>query len=325
MDWTREAIINLREILAINYPTVSDSRRLVTDAGLKQDRIEFDNKAINNWFNILEYAQKHQGKVSEIVRRALEEFPDDEALNRAEQGSPLPILQGPEPSSWSAQLHTAQLEKIIGARSTLVAVTYLEVGLSRAKSVARIRRADGSSGTGFLTEGNLLITNNHVLPDLDASQAAVVQFNYQKTVEGLNAPLDEFRLSPKELFKTSEMDDWTAVRVDGNPVKKWGSLPLKPANPAVGDHVNIIQHPGGGPKHLSFFANVIVYSGDGRIQYLTDTLPGSSGSPVFDIDWNVIGLHHSGGWIHEPNAPEKSTYYRNEGILIDRVIAGLKG
>jgi V8-like Glu-specific endopeptidase len=68
---------------------------------------------------------------------------------------------------------------------------------------------------------------------------------------------------------------------------------------------------------------VVAFVSAGRVQYLTDTLPGSSGSPVFDTKWNIIALHHSGGWLTEPNAASKHTYYRNEGIAIDRIIEGL--
>ena len=74
--------------------------------------------------------------------------------------------------------------------------------------------------------------------------------------------------------------------------------------------------------HLKF-KKINVAVDENRVQYLTDTLPGSSGSPVFDRDWNVIALHHSGGWIAEPNAPSKSTFYRNEGINISKLIAEL--
>jgi V8-like Glu-specific endopeptidase len=31
------------------------------------------------------------------------------------------------------------------------------------------------------------------------------------------------------------------------------------------------------------------------VQYTTDTLPGSSGSPVFNDNWEVVALHHAGG------------------------------
>src|SRR5262249_38305730 len=131
---------------------------------------------------------------------------------------------------------------------------------------------------------------------------------------------------PDSFFATSavEADDWTAVRVVGDAEKEWGPLELAPAAIQKEDRVNIIQHPGGGYKQISFFSNVVVYVGGGRVQYLTDTLPGSSGSPVFDRYWNVVALHRSGGWLIEPGTDAKETFYRNEGILIDVVIAGLE-
>jgi V8-like Glu-specific endopeptidase len=211
----------------------------------------------------------------------------------------------------------------MGERSTLVPITYLEIGLIRAKSVVRVKRRDGSSGTGFITDNNTLITNNHVLPNSEVAHFSVVQFNYQQTAGGLNAPVEEARLLPSAFFRTSPHDDWSAVKIDGNPLSKWGTLAMTHARVNVGDHVNIIQHPGGGPKQISLFANVVVFVGGSRVQYLTDTLPGSSGSPVFDAQWNVIALHHSGGWLTEPNATSKTTYYRNEGISIDLIINGL--
>ena len=87
------------------------------------------------------------------------------------------------------------------------------------------------------------------------------------------------------------------------------------------DRVNIIQHPSGGPKQISLYHNLVSFANDQRIQYLTDTLPGSSGSPVFDNDWRVVALHHSGGWLNEPGS--KKTHYRNEGIHINNIIDGI--
>jgi V8-like Glu-specific endopeptidase len=321
-EWDREALINLREILANLYPTVDDARRVASDAGLRTVQIEFVNKAITSWFNILEHANA-RGKVDDVVNRALEDNPEDETLQRARDRTPPPVLQGPDKFQWSGPSAAPTLEKLMGQKSTLVPITYLEIGLVRARSVVRVKRQDGSSGTGFITDGNTLITNNHVLPNAEAARSSVIQFNYQQTAGGLNASIEEARLLPDGFFRTAAQDDWSAVRIDGDISSKWGMLPMARAEIKVGDHVNIIQHPGGGPKQISLFANVVVYVGGGRVQYLTDTLPGSSGSPVFDAQWNLIALHHSGGWLTEPNAASKTTYYRNEGISIDRIIDGL--
>jgi hypothetical protein len=35
-----------------------------------------------------------------------------------------------------------------------------------------------------------------------------------------------------------------------------------------------------------------------------------------------VALHHSGGWLREPGG--KEAYFRNEGIAIGAVIAGLQ-
>jgi Trypsin-like peptidase domain/Effector-associated domain 1 len=324
MTWDRPALTRLRNILARLYPAERDARRVVVDAGLDPTRIAFDGTAINTWFSILEEAAKHAGKIDALVATALLDYPDDETLRRAAEGTPPPVVEGPEPTDWRGPKGPAQLEKVIGTESTLVPISYLELGLLKARSVAKVRLADGGAGTGFLTADGVLITNNHVLSDEATARGATAIFNYQQTVTGTSAEADERALLPDEFFETSASDDWSAVRVAENPNDHWGSLAMTPARIGVGDRVNIIQHPNGLPKQISFYSNVVVFVGADRVQYLTDTEPGSSGSPVFDRKWNVVALHHSGGWMPEPGAANPTRqYYRNEGILIDAVIAGL--
>jgi V8-like Glu-specific endopeptidase len=322
-SWDRETLINLRETLATLYPTTADALRIAADAGLRTGAIDFVPKVITTWFNVLEYA-KPRDQVENVVRRALEENPDNDTLRRALEGRPAPVIKGPETFQWGGPSSAPTLEKIMGAKSTLVPIIYLEIGLMRARAVVRVKLQDGSSGSGFIVANNMLVTNNHVLPTAEKAESAVVQFNYQQTLAGLNAPVEEARLLPNVFFRTDPADDWSAVRIEGNPVAKWGALAVGTTEIKVGDHVNIIQHPGGGPKQISLFANVVAFVGGGRVQYLTDTLPGSSGSPVFDAQWNLVALHHSGGWLTEPNATSKTTFYRNEGISIDRIVDGIK-
>jgi V8-like Glu-specific endopeptidase len=323
MSWNR-TLTNLRDVLASLYPTLQDSRRVVQDAGLNPAYIAFDAKAINSWSNILGEAD-NRNKVHAIIDVARKDYPENEWLALAQQGDLLAI-KGPdieEDITWKGLDDTEELEKIIGAQSTLLPISFLEAGLSKARSVARVVRADGASGSGFLTHDNLLITNHHVLPTEAAAREAIVQYNYQKTVTGLDAPAEVFKLVPQDVFVTSpiEQDDWTAVRVQDNPSRKWGAIKLTRVHPKLYERVNIIQHPGGGPKQIALYHNLVVFVGNNRLQYLTDTLPGSSGAPVFDSDWRVVAVHHSGGWLSEPGS--KRTYLRNEGVHINAIIEGL--
>ena len=57
------------------------------------------------------------------------------------------------------------------------------------------------------------------------------------------------------------------------------------------------------------------------VQYVTSTLPGSSGSPVFNDNWEVVALQHSGGKLPEPTT--RQSYYRKEEIWIGSILKDL--
>ena len=324
MDWNQPRLTNLRKILAAIYPREADQRRLIRDAGLNETLVAFDRSAANSWSEILREASFSRGKVDALVKLARDEHPENDLLARTLEERPPEPLGGAEGMSWFGPANgRALLEKVLGESSALVPTSHLALGLRRARAVAKITLAAGSAGSGFLVDRNTLITNHHVLPDAAAAAGAVAIFDFQQTVEGLDEPATEVRLRPDRFFATSEEDDWTAVLIGAPANERWGALRLCPAKVRVGDRVNIIQHPGGGYKQMSFYANTVAYVGARRAQYLVDTLPGSSGAPVFDREWNVVALHHAGGWLTEPGGPADRAFFRNEGILIDAVIAGL--
>ena len=51
-----------------------------------------------------------------------------------------------------------------------------------------------------------------------------------------------------------------------------------------------------------------------RVRYTLPTEPGSSGSPVFDGDWSLIALHHSGD-------PRTKNPAYNEAIPAEKIAA----
>lgn len=328
MAWDRN-LSNLRNVLAGLYWNVEEAHRIVLEVGMNWANIRQSGKSINTWQSILEEAEL-QLMVGDIIRLARQEYPKLQSLALAEQNLLLSV-EAPEikDEEWQGPTDSDQLEKIIGTLSTLRPISFLERGLEMSKSVARVVRADGGRGSGFLIKDNLLITNHHVIPSKEIARGATVEFNYQKTSEGLDAEMVPFKLAPDEGvkgFATSPKedqggDDWTAVRVTGNPNGEFGSLTLSRADPKLQDEVIIIQHPGGGPKQIALSHNIVAFVNEKRLQYLTDTMEGSSGSPVFNIDWQVVALHHKGGDLQEPNS--KLRVFRNQGVHINVVIDGL--
>lgn len=324
MAWNTK-LSDLQRVLAEIYWEKGDARRVAVAAGLNPSRISFSERSDLTWQSILERAIA-EGRLMALVALARQENPGVALLGQLTEDQ---LLELPTPvvpdEAWAGPTESGQLEKILGAQSTLLPVNFLEKGLQLSHSVGRIVLADGSRGTGFLIANNVLITNNHVLPTAAVAAKARVEFNFQRTVEDRDAPVQSYQFDPTAVFLTSPRekeggDDWTAVRVLGNPNAAWGAVTLGKATPSVGDRAIIIQHPGGGQKQIAFYHNVVVAVTERRVQYLTDTLAGSSGSPVFNDNWELIAVHHMGGQ-YEPNL--KQNQWRNQGVHVNQVVEGL--
>lgn len=309
----------LRKLFALLYPTEPDQRRLASEAELTVGAIPLTSSAYNNWHQILHHAN-HNQRVHRLVALAFDEFPDNEPLRAFASGRPPAIVDGASFDWRGPKNGRGLLEQLVSGRRSLVHVAHLALGLERARAVAKVVRHDDATGTGFLIEGDRLVTNHHVLPDVPSAASARAIFNYQKGIHGLDEPVETLTFTPETFFQTSAEDDFTVVSVAGAPNSRFGQVNLRRGAVRPGDLVNVIQHPGGGPKQVALSFDVVAYVDKHRVQYLTDTLPGSSGAPVFDRDWNVVALHHSGGWLAEPGSLDQRVYYRNQGILIDRIL-----
>jgi len=329
MSWT-PWLSSLNDVMADLYPTLEEARKIVIEAGLRPGHISLEgSSSVIRWFNILKYISDGWGenpgippRAMKLVDLALEKFSENNILAALKNNEP-PVVEAPKldlvpPNPGDGEHY----EKIIGSQSTLLPIRFLEIGTQRARAVARIVRRDGRSGTGFLIGNGWLLTNNHVLPNADLTANSVAEFNYQQTSDGLDGAIERFRLDAAR-FRTSVANDWSAVGIDAAAEAKWGAIPLEAVDVAVNAFVNIVQHPGGGPKHIGLYHNTVTAVDDGRVQYFTDTLPGSSGSPVFDSDWKVVALHHSGGMLRVPGT--KQLAYVNEGIAVRTIIDDLRG
>ncbi|MBN3873341.1 trypsin-like peptidase domain-containing protein [Nostoc sp. JL33] len=88
-----------------------------------------------------------------------------------------------------------------------------------------------------------------------------------------------------------------------------------------GDPIHMIEHPGGRPKEVVVFNNRLVNVYENFLEYDTDAEPGSSGSPLFNTDWQVVGIHQA-ALLDEKSKDKKIKGYL--GIRIDSILADLK-
>ena len=235
-----------------------------------------------------------------------------------------PIARSSDISQWRGHETVADIEEKIIGENTLRPIAFLTQGLYVARSVAFIgvrTSHERWSGTGFLIASDLLLTNNHVVPNADCLPTTLIRFNYEENFKGEAQQPHEYHIKLNGIFHTNKSVDYTILQVEGLPGTEWGWLPLVPRVIRKDDRVNIIQHPNGQPKQISIQNNFVQYVGGNVVQYVTSTLAGSSGSPVLNDNWEVVALHHAGGTVREPTTQQ--SYFRNEGILVGSILVDL--
>ncbi|MGG6242149.1 trypsin-like serine peptidase [Nodosilinea sp. AN01ver1] len=156
-------------------------------------------------------------------------------------------------------------------------------------------------GTGFLVRPSLVLTSYHVIADSDSNdvhanaQKATLCFDYITGSKG-----QEFKLDAEQpVLEKSPIDllDYALLKVEDR-IKDFDqatTVPYELSPPVKKTGLHILQHPEGKVLQLGFSENGItgVYQDKHRIQYVTRTLGGSSGSPCFNDDWKVVALHRA--------------------------------
>lgn len=219
------------------------------------------------------------------------------------------------------------LERIIGTPD-FVGINYLETGVRAAHAVGRVNIRDGAGkvvgyGTGSLVAPHVLLTNHHVLPDAATAATSVIEFDFEDGPDGQPRQSRNFAFAPDALFIADEALDFAVVAVEPGAavLTGYGFNPLIEAEgkAIIGEFVTIVQHPRGERKQVALRDNRIVDVVEEMLHYEADTEPGSSGSLVFNDQWETVALHHAS----VPRQGQEGGVI-NEGIRISRVIGHLR-
>lgn len=209
-----------------------------------------------------------------------------------------------------------------------------EIWLDRFETIKRqVCRVEANAtpiGTGFLVGPDAVLTNWHVVEE--ARKRGVVdklacRFDYRRlvgggvdagTLVGVAKIADERPCSGAELTASPDVPPPTADELDyallnlAAPMPDRGFLRLSDPPPsAPDDPLIIVQHPDGDPLRFAIDTDAVIgLIHDGlRLRYRTNTAGGSSGSPCFSMDWDLLALHHLGD-------PAKASPAFNQGVPV---------
>jgi hypothetical protein len=186
-----------------------------------------------------------------------------------------------------------------------------------------------SLGTGFLIGADLCLTSFHIAEHLlDQSvrpEAMILRFDYTRDSAGREVyPGTIYRLASDWMVASfrynaqekSSVDattlpardelDAAVLRIAGSP----GTQPIGRAEPGgqargwlthlstfppvPGDDLLILQHPQGSPLQLAFGKVLDLNANQTRVHHDVNTDHGSSGSPCFNLELDLIALHQAG-------------------------------
>lgn len=179
----------------------------------------------------------------------------------------------------------------------LIAQTKNKVG----RIVIKIDNKKIGYATGFMVSEDLLLTNWHVFNNESDAKDSEVHFFYEYDANGHPRTPIIFKFDTSKFFNNKDLD-YCFVGVQPKDISgkislnSFGYLFLDKSLGKLGDvkveRLNIIHHPLGDYKQLSIRENLFVDIDETKIYYETDTAQGSSGSPVFNDQWQVVALHH---------------------------------
>ena len=201
--------------------------------------------------------------------------------------------------------------------------------------------------------------------DKDNIKNFVVQFRYEQNALGQNARTVEYYLEPESFCVSDEQLDYTLIRVKAREDYKdiglafpeagenFGWLPMLMDSTLIappvtcceqvkdiqgidseripyaglsGEPVFIIQHPRGAQRRIVLFNNQVQNIYQNFLQYQADADFGSSGSPILNSQWQLVGLHHAAlvKWDEQKSDEQKLEVQGNLGTRVCQIVKHLE-
>lgn len=167
-------------------------------------------------------------------------------------------------------------------------------GLEARSAVGRIESPLGTAmGTGVLVDSQILLTCKHVFERIldDEQDHAWVRFGYKTGKYGVELG-EVFELDKKSIENYDTQSnyslDYTLVRITRKPGFRVALLSNEVLNTT--QNIRLVHHPRGEPVQISDVGQVVQVDEE-YIRHNIKADYGSSGAPIFDLNWHIVAIH----------------------------------
>jgi V8-like Glu-specific endopeptidase len=306
-----------------------------------------------------------RGWIDRLVAAAREARPDNPDLFAVAQARDLAVrmpAQAPKLERIVRDSHT--FLDIVKVRSRLAEI---EAQVCRVEAASDAGRSYGTGF--LVAPDVVMTNYHVVQPVIEKAPGAdpkkvVLRFDYKRAASGddINpgqvfhldddwlvdqsppSPVD-LQAEPKSGVPATTELDYALLRLDtdagnravganappGSPRRGWIAVSARADVFPVDSPMFIVQHPDAEPMQLALDLEAVIKVNDNgtRVQYRTNTLGGSSGSPCFNRDWELVALHHSGdpnfSELHHPTFNEGVPFAAIKALLASRNLANVLG
>jgi hypothetical protein len=289
-----------------------------------------DGALKNMVFDLIDLADQ-EGWDAALIREAYRFNSGNEAMlqiyEKYGMAPKIDLTKAGESVAGDAIQTSSGLQRLIQKENPTLEINQWRSRLTEVESrVCRIDIDGNAEGTGFLVGSSVVLTNYHVVEKILSGKkhAASVSclFDYKVLSNGSLNHGERFSLAtdqsillhspysagekagtPDAILPTVDELDFALLKLDraaGNePTHAPRGFEILPNSASVyteNQGLIIAQHPAGAPMKLAIDTQsfLSVNANQTRVRYRTNTVGGSSGSPVFDMFWNLCALHHYG-------------------------------
>lgn len=283
--------------------------------------------------------------IGQSITPLLEAAMTDRSLN-SEGGSGSVSLNSASVSQLASPENFDRLEKVFG-KDAYKQVTWLQILFDRLQAIGLVvTRTGKGSGTGFVVNGRSIapgldddwyfLTNSHVVTNDDEVHAAAPASRKPLRPEQAFVTFqllyeeEPRQFAVKELIWTSPPHELDATLLRLDPPFYDGKVEPFPISVDLAEvearpRIYIAGHPGGQSLTVSLHDNHLLEFDDRFMRYRTPTDPGSSGSPVFNDEWELVGLHHAGDSKMTGLEESGEAHEANEGIRLKAIMKAVRG